>query len=276
MGRRTSGSRRPPVVVAAMLGVLVLVLAGVTPAVANPGARASEPVVTLKANALKVPVGERLVLRGRTSADQGTRVLIQRRTGGQSDYSTTQRTHVRSGGRIKHVERPVAAGRLYFRACVRVRHRTCSSPVRIQVTEVASAEPRWYYLHDQGVVAPAAGEWCERPETVAGVTYEKSVAFGAHCFDHSENYGEVALLGSCSRFEAVIGVSDASTEDIRFDVHVRVDGAEVFAQQGLARGQAYPVAVDLTGAQRLRLEGPFGSGTLGNIVFGDARVWCDF
>jgi NPCBM/NEW2 domain len=271
----TSGPGRASVI-AGVLCVLGLVMAGLTPAVAAPGARQSEPAVTLKTNALKVPAGDRLVLRGRTTADRGTRVLIQRRTGGESEFTTTHRTRVRSQGRIKHVERPAAAGRVYFRACVRVHHRNCSKPVRIQVTDVASGGSRWYYLHDQGVVTPAAGEWCERPETVAGVVYEKSVAFGAHCFDHSENYGEVALGGLCSRFEAVIGIADASTEDIRFDAYVRVDDAEVFAQRSLARGQAFGVAVDLTGAQRLRLEGPFVSGTLGNIVFGDARMWCDF
>lgn len=275
MGRsttRTGGATATALVVG-----LCLLLAGLVPAAAGPGGEGPGPRVTLRSSSLDVAVGDRLVLSGRTSAPRGARVLIQRRAETRAEFRTVRRARVARQGRISYAERPGTAGRFRLRACVRHEGRTaCSKPLRVLVTEVASPEPRWYHLHDGGPVAPAAGEWCERPETLAGVLYEKSVAFGANCHDNDENYGEVALDGACTTFEAVVGLSDASSEDSRYDVHVRVDGTEVYGRLDLARGQAEAVSIDLTGARRLRLEGPFVAGKLGNVVFGDARVWCDF
>lgn len=135
----------------------------------------------------------------------------------------------------------------------------------------------WYYLHDGGPVAEAAGDWCPIKEdrAVAGVTVPRSIGFGIHCKD--VNWAEVALERQCRSFETRMGLSDDpydTAPEVRYAARFLVDGVERFNQPEMAPGQVWDVRLDLTGAQRLRLEVPFVSGPKGLVILGGARVNC--
>lgn len=135
----------------------------------------------------------------------------------------------------------------------------------------------WYYFHDGGPLIEVAGNWCPLSRTVAGVAHPRSIGFGFNCND--DNVGEASLAGACTTFAATVGLSDSAedtTADARYSFTVRTDGALAHHIPEVAPGQAFEVSVPLSGVQRLRLEGPFVSGTKGLLVIGDARAHCAF
>ncbi|MCT2586948.1 glycoside hydrolase family 97 catalytic domain-containing protein [Actinophytocola gossypii] len=121
---------------------------------------------------------------------------------------------------------------------------------------------------DRSVNESAAGDG--NPLTIDGVVYEKGLG------THAPSRVEVYLGGQCSRFDALVGLDDETTEPGSVAFRVLADGA-VRYDSGLVRpGPGIPVSVDVSGARMLTLEVTDGGDgkNFDHADWADARLTC--
>ena len=217
---------------------------------------------------------------------RGLRLVLQRRDSAKSPWLKVGTTKVSSTGAFTVAGKAGRVGTNAWRAVathVKKSHQKSKRPKKTVFTSSAvnTTVYGWFFLtdkdwvdsFDQGGSYPDTGNM-----TVGGISYPRSVSFGSYTTSWDWEFpawAEYNLSYRCLQLTASLGISDGSETGTNATFFVSVDGARAeVGTKGL--GPASPIAVDVTNALRIRLEGiPNSRNLYGFGGFGDAQVLCN-
>jgi hypothetical protein len=150
------------------------------------------------------------------------------------------------------------------------------SATSVQAVVPGGAEPATQYLADLEPISGGAPD--STPHDIRGMTYLHSISAQTGGCARNQKAAFVYNLGTHFRsLDAVVGLSDESTEAARVEVEVVADGASLFTAVVIV-GHPRTVHVAVTGRLHVTLQqtylgpNPNICSEAGDVVWGDARV----